>query len=204
MVDLLRHGALDAEGWAFRGAGSDVPLSDAGWRQMEVVADRLPWSEIDSVACSPMVRCRAPARRFAARHDVACETIEAMREIHFGLWEGRTWQELAPRYRSQLERFWRSPEGCVPPEGEGFDAFADRVTSAWAGWVAGGSGHRLLIAHGGVIRVILAHLLRMPLSALWHLDIPYAGWSRVSLLEGHPPRLMALNPLQALGTEERA
>ncbi len=194
MVDLLRHGAVAGEGWAFRGGGTDVPLADAGWEQMEQVAALLPWDRIDGVACSPMQRCRLPAQRFANRHQRPCEVLPAMREMDFGRWEGRSWAELAPRYRPELERFWDDPQSVTPPQGEPFDAFARRVWQGWQAWMAQGSGHRLLIAHGGVIRVILARLLQMPTAALWRLDIPYGSWSRVSLLAGHPPRLLFLNP----------
>jgi len=195
VVDLLRHGAVAADGWAFRGGWSDLPLSDLGWRQMEAVAARLPWAEIDAVAASPMQRCLRPAERFSRAHGVHCRPLEALREMDFGDWEGKGWSELEGRYGEELSAFWRDPIGTRPPGGEPFDEFAERVVAGWRSWVVGGSGHRLLIAHGGVIRVILAHLLRMPHSALWRLDIPYAGWSRVSLLEGHPPRLLSFNPL---------
>jgi len=49
------------------------------------------------------------------------------------------------------------------------------------------------VAHGGVIRVLLAYLLDMPMNALWRLHLPYAAWSRVSLCEGHQPRLLFMN-----------
>ncbi|MDQ6963286.1 MAG: histidine phosphatase family protein [Mariprofundales bacterium] len=195
VVDLLRHGAVDAERWAFRGGGTDIALSVDGWQQMERVAAQLPWAQVDEVVSSPMQRCLQPAEKFARRYQAGWRELASMREIHFGLWEGRSWEELADNDRPQLDRFWRDPTGCVPPEGEPFDHFVTRVVTGWQRWVAGGCGHRLLIAHGGVIRVVLAHLLQMPVAALWSLDLPYASWSRVSLLEGHAPRLLFLNPL---------
>jgi len=197
VVDLLRHGAVDAGAWAFRGGGTDVALSAIGWQQMERVAAKLPWDAIDEVACSPMQRCLKPAERFAARHQTRCQPLESMRELHFGLWEGKSWQDLAASYQQQLDSFWRDPQGFTPPEGEAFDHFVVRVGDSWHQWTQQACGQRLLVAHGGVIRVILTQLLQMPVSALWHLDIPYAGWSRVSLLEGHAPRLLFLNPLDA-------
>jgi len=199
VIDLLRHGAVDAAHWAFRGGGTDVALSKDGWRQMEQVADQLPWSSIDAVACSPMQRCLKPAQQFSHQHQTALTQLAAMRELNFGAWEGKSWQQLAEQYQTQLDRFWRDPQGFTPPEGEPFDLFVTRVGQAWKQWTEGVSGHRLLVAHGGVIRVILAQLLQMPMAALWSLDLPYASWSRVSMLEGHAPRLIFLNPQQSSG-----
>ena len=39
----------------------------------------------------------------------------------------------------------------------------------------------LLVAHGGTIRIILAHVLQMPLQALFKLQIPYAAISRIAV-----------------------
>ncbi|MDX8414054.1 MAG: alpha-ribazole phosphatase [Mariprofundales bacterium] len=200
VVDLLRHGAVNAEHWAFRGGGTDVALSTEGWSQMEQVSAQLPWHRMDAVACSPMARCLAPAKKFSHHHHTPLQQLESMRELNFGLWEGQSWQAISEQYPPQLDQFWRDPQGFTPPEGEPFDHFATRVRTGWRAWMQGGSGHRLLVAHGGVIRVILAQLLQMPMAALWSLDLPYASWSRVSMLEGHAPRLLFLNPLQSGGT----
>ncbi|MDX8408812.1 MAG: histidine phosphatase family protein [Mariprofundales bacterium] len=193
VVELLRHGAVDATAWAFRGGGTDIALSPMGWQQLERVAAALPWSEIDTISCSPMQRCQLPARRFSSRHGLAVTTDPAMREIDFGDWEGKGWQELAPQFSSELDTFWSNPTGFTPPGGEPFDRFVQRVLAGWRDWVEGASGHRLLVAHGGVIRVLLADMLKMPMDAVWRLDLPFASWSRVSLLDGHPPRLCFLN-----------
>jgi len=197
IIDLLRHGVVDAAEWAFRGGGSDIALSDVGWQQMEQVADALPWSMIDHIASSPMQRCLLPAKQFSRQQSKPMERLDAMRELHFGEWEGKGWQELAPTYQAELERFWRQPQAFTPPKGEAFDAFVSRVLGGWEAWISEASGHRLLIAHGGVIRVLLATVLKMPMDAVWRLDLPYASWSRVSLLEGHAPKLCFMNRLPA-------
>jgi len=68
------------------------------------------------------------------------------------------------------------------------------VLVSWEAWLSEGEGsHRLLIVHGLVLRVLLAHLLGMPNDSLWRLHLPYAAWSRVSLLEGEQPRLLFMN-----------
>ncbi len=195
IVDLLRHGTVDAEGWAFRGA-TDVPLSHEGWRQMQdAVRDAGPY---DALASSPLSRCRAFAEELARRHDTPLTVLDTMREMDFGDWENRGFEELEREHGELLHRFWQSPVGITPPNGEAFDAFAARVIEGWQAWLATVSGgRRLLVAHGGVIRVLLAHFLDMPFSALWRLHLPHASLSRVSLLEGHAPRVMFINGGQA-------
>lgn len=196
VVDLLRHGEVAAEGWAFRGS-TDIALSDTGWRQMRAAGSRLADASFSQIASSPMQRCRRFADEFAAGLAVPLHDLPDMREMDFGAWENRDMQELEAEHGELLQRFWQSPVGVHPPGGEAFEHFAGRVLEAWGAWLHGASGeHRLLVAHGGVIRVLLAHLLDMPLPAMWRLHLPYASWSRVSLLDGHQPRLLFLNRLQ--------
>ena len=191
IIDLLRHGAVAAEGWAFRGS-TDIPLSDTGWQQMRRVADAFTASNytFDQIATSPMQRCR----RFAETLHGAPRILDDMREMDFGDWENRAFDDIQASDGALLAQFWQSPVGIQPPGGELFDDFIDRVIACWQAWLADAAGEtRLLVAHGGVIRVILAHLLKMPMAAMWRLHLPYAAWSRVSLCAGHAPRLMFMN-----------
>ncbi len=191
VIDLLRHGEVEATGWAFRGS-TDLPLSKQGWEQMRAVAALL--DPLDQIATSPLQRCRLFAGDLAAGMQTEPVSLNGMREMDFGTWENRSFEDLEAGYGALLHQFWQSPVGIQPPGGEAFDAFARRIMACWQTWLQSGSGHhRLLVAHGGVIRVLLAHLLDMPMAALWRLHLPYASWSRVSLLEGHQPRLLFLN-----------
>lgn len=193
VIDLLRHGEVAAEGWAFRGS-TDIPLSETGWQQMRKVGQRLASETFTQIATSPLIRCHHFSREFSQHIDAPMRLLPEMREMDFGKWENRDFEELEAECGDMLRRFRESPVGIHPPEGEAFDMFSIRVIESWQSWVSGASGeHRLLVAHGGVIRVLLSHLLNMPLPAIWRLHLPYASWSRVSLLEGQQPRVLFIN-----------
>jgi len=190
-IDLLRHGEVEASGWAFRGS-TDLPLSDMGWQQMRSMAKG--FDPFDHIASSPLQRCRLFAQELNGQQQADIAILDEMREMDFGEWENRSFDDLEEEYGTLLHQFWQSPVGVQPPNGELFDAFSQRVIDCWNTWIRSDVGHhRLLVAHGGVIRVLLAHVLDMPMSALWRLHLPYAAWSRVSLLDGHQPRLLFVN-----------
>ncbi len=193
VVDLLRHGEVAAKGWAFRGR-TDIPLSKKGWQQMRSVGAALNGERFDQVGTSPMQRCYAFANELSARQGADFITLDMMREMDFGAWENKGFKELENQYGALLHRFWQSPVGICPPDGEPFNGFSERVIEGWKVWLKAASGERrLLVAHGGVLRVLLAWLLDMPMDALWRLHLPHAAWCRVSLLEGQQPRLLFLN-----------
>lgn len=188
-IDLLRHGE-PAGGDKYRGSLDD-PLSPTGWEQMRRVVSHAPWR---AVITSPLRRCREFAEELTRERQLPLEVEEGFREMSFGLWEGRTREELLEQDGERLVRFWQDPLNHPPPQGEHLYQVRDRVMSAWSGLAQRhGGGHLLVISHGGIMRVILGTLLGMPLTHISRLTVPYAALTRVRLdvIKGRPmPRLV--------------
>lgn len=191
IINLLRHGEVEAKGWAFRGR-TDTPLSQLGWSQMRAAASG--FKGIEHIATSPLQRCRLFAQELSEQQGTELIKLDDMAEMDFGDWENRSFDEISGSDKQVLQQFWDSPVAIHPPNGEAFDNFSQRVIDCWQAWIASDAGNnRLLVAHGGVIRVLLAYTLNMPMSALWRLHLPYASYSQISLFEGHQPRLLFMN-----------
>jgi len=190
VIDLLRHGEVESEQWAFRGS-TDVHLSHRGMAQMQAVGAALDGVELCRIGASPLARCRLFAEPMTRSRGISLDILPDMREMDFGDWEGKGSDAVDTEL---LRQFRISPSGFQAPHGEAFDAFSVRVIRCWKAWIADANAERrMLVTHGGVLRVLLAWLLGMPDAHVWRLHLPYASWSRVSLLEGEQPRLLFLN-----------
>lgn len=192
-IDLLRHGACEG-GEIYRGR-TDVALSDAGWQQMEqAVAHFADWQ---AVVTSPLVRCHAFAEHCATRFAIPLHVVSNLQEVDFGAWEGRLLQEVWQNDAHTVSRYYDDPGAVTPPGGEATVAAQERVVAAWQALMRECAGlHLLLVGHGGVIRLLLSHLLAMPLSAIARLHIPYASICRIRVYHregGDFPVLMSLN-----------
>jgi alpha-ribazole phosphatase len=197
-VDLLRHGACEG-GEIYRGR-TDVPLSAEGWGQLERdIRGSANWQRI---VTSPLLRCHQFAQRCATDFDVPLQVVPALREMDFGDWEGRLLQEVWQANPELVARFYEDPGAVTPPGGEKTLDALDRVVAGWQEMMQPGKGDNLLlVCHGGVIRLLLSHLLEMPLSAISRLHIPYASITRVQIFhreQGDFPTLMSLNAGDAL------
>lgn len=198
LVDLLRHGAVTGGGGGFRGRGSDPPLSAAGWQAMVRHLSRAPGGALAyrRIVTSPLQRCAGFARHLGRSGPIPAEAVNPVRfgpgipvsvdprlaEMDFGQWEGRNARDLLTLDPDPLSRFWQDPCRHGPPDGEPLTAFHDRVVQAWQAHAAGQAGFPLLlVVHGGVIRMLLLHLLGLPLSFAFRLDVPPAGLTRVAL-----------------------
>lgn len=179
MIDLMRHGEPEG-GRLYRGQ-IDHPLSQQGWAQMrEQVPVNLPWQQIVS---SPLIRCAAFAEDLARETGLPLAYEPRLIEIAFGDWEGHTAAQLEQADREAFHAFYDDPLNNTPPGAEPLADFQRRVLEAWQDLLEEyQQRHVLVVGHGGTIRIILAHVLNMPLQSIWRLSMPYAGLSRVQIL----------------------
>jgi alpha-ribazole phosphatase/probable phosphoglycerate mutase len=175
-LDLMRHGE-PVGGRRYRGQ-TDDPLSEKGWAQMRnAVGDHCPWQAVIS---SSLSRCADFARELAKRHQLPLDIDARLIELGFGAWEGRTPDELTVADPEILNRFRHDPVTHAPAGAETLTAFRDRVISAWDSLLEHHAGkHVLVVAHAGVIRMTVAHVLNVPLQHLFRLQVPNAGITRI-------------------------
>ena len=192
LVTVLRHGAVQGRPFVYRGRQDD-PLSDLGWRQMEIVVGAgLP--AIDAIACSPALRCQVFARQLAERHGVPLHISPAFQEMAFGEWEGLTPEQAARCHPVEHALFRASAGSVAAPGGENLVEVRQRVRAGWEAWLADArGGQRLLVTHAGVMRALLIELLGLPASHIYRIALPEAAHFQVSLLAGEAPILLSLN-----------
>ncbi|MGD2076500.1 MAG: histidine phosphatase family protein [Gammaproteobacteria bacterium] len=176
-IDFLRHGE-PVGGRRYRGDGVDDPLSETGWQQMwDAVGDAAPWSRIVS---SPLQRCRAFARALSERQRLPLSVEARFREVGLGAWEGLSPDDILRDEPDAYAAFYRDPSRNRPRGAEPLEAFGARVASALEELFAGFAGeHLLVVAHAGVIRAVLGHVLQSEPAAWYRTRIDNAGLTRV-------------------------
>ena len=177
-IDLLRHGDVEG-GRKYRGQLDD-PLSKLGWEQLRITTNKNQnWQHIIT---SPLKRCAAFAEELAKKHRVPLHNEPEFKEISFGRWEGKTADELLCSEPVEIKQYWNDPVNTTPPQGEGLLTFEKRIIDSWNNMLTEFQGkHILLISHAGVMRIILCHILNMPLTELFKLDVGLAKASRIQI-----------------------
>jgi broad specificity phosphatase PhoE len=177
-VLLTRHGYTTA-GEVVLGGTIDVPLSQRGRDEAEALGRRLAGVRIDRIISSPMVRASETAAIIAAGRPV--ETDERLREMHYGRWEGLTFEEI-PKQDPELRARWeRDPAETHTPGGESGEEVASRVLSflmdlietegisgsmaadAVPAHPATGDRNVLVVAHGTLNRILLCLSMGAPI-----------------------------------------
>ncbi len=193
-IDLLRHGVCEG-GDILRGS-TDVALLPEGMAQMDDAIRHQPdWNRVIS---SPLKRCREFAERIAEQRGLAVHVDKKWREIDFGEWDGLKIESIQANFPKESQLYYSQPTEFTPPGAESMLDFQERVIIAFNALVEQYRGERLLvIQHGGTIRVILAHILDIPLSHSNRVVIPYACLTRIRVYhsaDGNYPVLIAHIP----------
>lgn len=175
-IDLIRHGE-PVGGRKYRGQIDD-PLSDKGWAQMrEAVGDHRPW---DVIISSSLSRCLDFARELGQRTGIDMKAESRLVEIGFGEWEGRTASELEQEEPGQVQRFLNDPLNNTPPGAETLTEFETRVIGAWNDVLQQHYGqHVLLVGHAGMMRMIMCHVLDMPIDRMFRIQVANAAIARI-------------------------
>lgn len=192
-IDVIRHGE-PVGGRRYRGYGVDDPLTEKGWLQMRIaVQKKSPWQHIVS---SPLKRCLEFSKELAADLQIPYSIEDRVKEIGFGVWEGKTPDEILAEDSEALSHFYTDPVHNRPEGAEPLDQFAARVWQAYLDIHQQHQGkHVLIVAHAGVARAIIAKTLQMSLDDVYsRLRIEYGGIISSSIDDGSPPRLLIRGP----------
>lgn len=181
LIDLMRHGE-PVGGRRYRGQIDD-PLSEKGWAQMyAAVGDAAPWSQVVS---SPLRRCREFAEALAARHGLPLRVDDRLKEVGFGVWEGKAAADIEADSPGTLARFKTDPVNARPEGAEPLHTFHARVAAALDDVLAThAGGHVLLVGHAGVMRMALAWVLAIPLEHAYRIEVATASLTRLRFESG--------------------
>jgi broad specificity phosphatase PhoE len=127
---LLRHPEPEASARGRCYGSLDVALSPDGIRQAHSVADALAQKTFAAIYTSPRQRCRQAAQILAAGRTCAVETVSALRELDFGEFEGRSYDEIAAMYPGTYQQWMERPTETQFPGGECLREMHERVIAA--------------------------------------------------------------------------
>jgi alpha-ribazole phosphatase/probable phosphoglycerate mutase len=184
---LLRHGepVADARGRCY--GSLDVELSAEGIRQAHRAVPVLREYRLTAIYSSTRRRCLDTARILAAEQNVPLETLEALREIDFGDFEGRTYESIAAEFPEIYRQWMECPTKVRFPGGESFDDMWIRVTSAVKTLRARHAFESIaIVTHGGVIRIILAEVLGMPRENIFRIAQRYGAINLIRYFDNVP------------------
>ncbi|MGD3109121.1 histidine phosphatase family protein [Streptomyces sp. YGL11-2] len=162
---LVRHGETVWHAENRYAGRSDVPLTDHGREQARALAQWAATAGLTAVWSSPLSRARLTAAPAADACGLTPHIDERLYEVDFGQGEGLTRDEMRRRFPQRLAAFLADPVENHLPGGEHPRRAAERAAACLADIAREQpDGRVLLVAHSTLVRVLLCHLLGIPLA----------------------------------------
>lgn len=212
---LIRHGETEGSDEKRYKGSIDVSLSERGIKQIKeaslFISGRLRNTRpgpgvLAAVYSSPLIRAMRSAEILSEPHGLIPVVIEDLRERSFGVWEGKTFSEIKEMYPEEFELWVKNPLRFSPVGGESTLAVKKRVMGALRRILAehneansGATAAReytpediVIVAHGGVNRIILCELMGIHLRNIFRIEQDHAA---LNIIEFHSmcPVIKALN-----------
>lgn len=183
-VILARHGrtAANATG-VLAGRTPGIRLDEVGTEQARRAAERISGLQLAAAFTSPLERCKETSALLLAGTGLRAKVERGLNECDYGDWAGRKMKDLVK------QDLWKviqaSPSSVTFPGGEAMATMSARAVAAVRSRdteVGAEHGHGavwLAVAHGDIIKAVLADALGMHLDAFQRIVVDPASLSVV-------------------------
>lgn len=176
---LVRHGecAENREG-VFRGR-RDVPLSDRGRSQAELLAEEISRSFAPSALfSSPLQRARDTAQAIGQRAGIPVVERSGFTNMALGPWEGHAKMFIRETYPEEWSLWINNPERLVLEGAETLDDVQRRAYANLEHLVRSHEGETfVVVSHRAVLKPLLAACLGIQAPSFWRLHLDTASYS---------------------------
>ena len=158
----------------------DIGLNETGRWQAHRVALALAGEPITAIYSSDLLRAWDTALSIANATGLPVQTDEGLRERCFGVFQGKTFQEIEAEWPEQALR-WRKREPAFEPDGgESLLRFRERITQTLEMLAAQHPGEQIVVvAHGGVMDVLYRAATRQEIQSPRTWDLSNATINRL-------------------------
>lgn len=156
---IIRHGQTDWNIAKKIQGRQDITLNERGHFQAQCLGKAMENRPITAVFSSPQIRAMETAIAVASPAGVPVIPVRDLMEINYGVWEGKTEEELLRDDRALYEAWWSHPAETAPPEGESINQVNERCRQAWKEIKPQLTGDAAIVAHGGLLAHFMEQLL---------------------------------------------
>ncbi len=186
-IYLFRHGETANSTEVCFNGHFDVELSGKGKNQFREWAQVFKEESFTAIYSSNLARTRISAKILGEPHQLEPIAYSELRELCFGDWEGLSVTQVEEKYPNQLEERMKNIEAFKVDGGETFWQLQERVVAMFEKIVSRHSNEKIaMVCHGGVNRVILSHLLEIPIKRIFRIKQDYADLNIIQYYGNEP------------------
>lgn len=171
-IYIVRHGETIWNREKRLQGSSDVELNEEGRRLAKETGRNLCKIEFDAVYASPLKRAHQTAELIVDKREIPVILDERIREVGFGVLEGKTTEQMTEAERELVNQFFHSPECYIPAEGgERIEDAAKRAADFMKNEIEPLEGKGFLrvmiVAHGAINKAIMMYIKQHGKNLFW-------------------------------------
>ncbi len=194
-IYLIRHGQVAGFDQPRYNGQADVALTELGVEQYHLLKERLVDKNISACYTSDLSRCSTGAAIICQGLGIEQSVHRELRELDIGIWEGLAWEEIKDTWPDVWQARFDDLVNYRVPQGENLLDVEARVMPVITQVVERHKGEEVLVvAHGGVNRIVLLNAIGAPLAGMFNIEQNYGclniidyytdGRATVKLLNG--------------------
>ena len=117
-VILVRPGCTDFDDQKRLQGSLDIPLNQRGESQLSRVVEAIRGLPVEVVLTGSCEPCYSSAEALAKALDVPLKKKSKLENLHHGLWQGLSLDEIRHKFPRVFKQWEDAPETVCPPEGE--------------------------------------------------------------------------------------
>lgn len=185
-IILVRHGESEYNAKRIVQGHIDTDLTPAGIVQARLTAEYLKQFSIQKIISSDLRRAYRTAVIIGDVLDLPVEKDSRIREMSFGQWEGRSYEQIFKTDYETFQRWLQNPVACSLPSQEDMKKFEERIRSFYQDLLKLEEKNILVVGHGGSVQGILCVACGIGMENLWSLKHSNTG---ISILQVSNPEV---------------
>jgi broad specificity phosphatase PhoE len=176
----VRHGETDYNRENRVQGTKDSVLTDFGFAQARALADYFKRIEIDELYTSPLRRALDTADVIAESNGgIEANPISEFTELNCGVFEDMLLDDIKQNRWEEWQEFLGNP-AIAPEDGESMNQLSVRVSKALEMILSSTEedSNVVIVSHAGAVRMTLAHLMNVPVSAAVNFGLSNASIAR--------------------------
>jgi alpha-ribazole phosphatase len=173
---LIRHGETNENAVGCYLGHYDAPLNILGQQQIQhlakILINTLRKDSISALYSSDLLRAKESAQIIGETLQMKPTTNAALRELSFGMWECKTYEEIMSETPELVTNWINTPFKLAPPDGETLDELGERVNDWFKQILSEHSPDEtiLIVSHQGPIRWLMSYYYLGDSTKFWDVE----------------------------------
>lgn len=170
-IYIVRHGETVWNAKRLLQGSADIELSEKGRALAGETGKNLEFLPFDKIYSSPLIRAYETANLIRGHRNIPIIRDERLRELCFGINEGKDSREMAKDEGNPFHYFFDAPEKYYPPEGgESLEALCARTKAFMQEVIepqADSLERVMIVGHGAMNKSIMCYVKQHGIDQYW-------------------------------------